>query len=344
MNHFAVRENHRTDNLGDRLITSNMVSTLARYGQVRAWNPALFLDRLEEYRPFVHSSRNKRILAALSGKGHYLIDAPGGFGEVQPAATAAGKRGRQLTDSIKRLILPRKIALGFSITIKPDDPRYDDYDCIGVRDHKSLASLKSRHLGKALYFPDWAFFSPLTAASGERTKGLALSFRQYNPDHKSDLSADELTPVIETLAQHFGRPAFFHQVDEDEAFVASLSAGLSLPHDRSSRPLGPDSYEEFYRNTRVVASNRLHCLLFAAVNGALPIALVSEGHAKITSLFETLKWTDLIVPVGPDSASSIAKIVARREELAGMVARTCNEQRSLGESILTSKFGTPIRP
>jgi|GEM_PF-4523995 Polysaccharide pyruvyl transferase. len=319
-----------------------MVSALARYGKVGAYSPEFFALPIERYDPWIHSSRRHRLLARLRGGHHYLVNSTGGWGpivrceKVETDAPAIVSRN-PLQSVWRKWLDPRRIVLGFSVNISPDDSRFDKYYWIGARDNTSLESLQRRGLNQATYFPDWAFFDPLVKNSSGQRHGVAASFRTRNPDQSRRLSTTDLHESLRQLRHHFGEITFFHQVTEDADFEAQLHLETPKSNHRS-RALDIDSYQQFYRRFPVVASNRLHCLLFGAMNGALPIALVDPGHTKIVSLYRTLRWHDLLVFLDDRGPDALANIVRNFDSLSRMVAQTCATQRQVGEALLASRF------
>ncbi len=201
-----------------------------------------------------------------------------------------------------------------------------------------MASLRARGLKQAGYFPDWAFFDPYHVSEDHSVPSVAISLRRSGPDHPGELSSSVLGSPLDALARRFGTVCFFHQVAEDAAFSTTLHQVFPQTslHDH---PLSAETYQSFYRRHPVVASNRLHCLLFGAMNGALPVALVPDATGKIVSLYATLRWEELIVRLDQDAPQQIEKIATNRSRLARMVEASCRNQRRQGDRELAAHFG-----
>jgi hypothetical protein len=175
---------------------------------------------------------------------------------------------------------------------------------------------------------------------------VLLSFRRAVPDDRyapggGDLLRSRVPALVDGL-HTAGQPcAFVWQVDEDEALNTELAARCATgPATRIADPSD-------YAGAGLVLSNRLHVLLVAAAQGALPVALVWTGHRKVRDLYETVGWDDLVLDLdGPgDLPGRLAEILTTREAARARVAATFADagrlvRRRLAEMVASATGAT----
>ena len=130
----------------------------------------------------------------------------------------------------------------------------------------------------------------------------------------------------------------FHQVHQDEEPVARLCEEHGLR--RAASMLTLSSHQHFYQDQDVVVSNRLHCLLLGACYGAVPVALTTDAHSKVVSLFRTVGWDSLILHADDERCvERFHEIRRESRHLRDLVRTTFARQRTLGHDVLRREFG-----
>jgi hypothetical protein len=132
-----------------------------------------------------------------------------------------------------------------------------------------------------------------------RTKRVVICLRPDIPevadlDATSDLTRMRVAEILDRLDPKV-EVVFSFQVDRDGDYVKSL---YEVHKDRPNTRFEPEcqtaeSAFELYRETSVILSNRLHCLLYGLTVGAAPVALTDwEQHTKIRYAWKDFEISD----------------------------------------------------
>lgn len=290
MNLFLVENNNRDDNLGDQLISRELARFLSNFGKVRILGQPKAYHCAKAACTRLIYNKLWRFVTSLLGLRIFQVFPAGGWGKPKSESPALTRSGwRRLLQS---RIHFRKIVLGANIYIDPAFTGLDDFKLLGVRDQRSLDSLRQRPHLNATFFPDLAVLDEsIPQANITRHLHTAVSFRNATPEGVA-FDPQGLAAFFQAFAlaapqcAHFN---FFHQVAEDATFAKQLSlltAGATL----HTPKLELQSYQAFYQQQAFCISNRLHCLLLAAANGCIPIALTSPKHLKLADCLSAMGW------------------------------------------------------
>ncbi|KQR23428.1 hypothetical protein ASF76_09585 [Microbacterium sp. Leaf151] len=193
-----------------------------------------------------------------------------------------------------------------------------------------------RMLGIGEVSPDWAFALGADAETLRDTAHerplLAISVRQGLKHAARERPDDRWVTTVRTLAEDLGlRPVVVAQIERDGTLAEDLADRLGceaitwLDHSHARQE---QRLRETYRNSAAVVSDRLHAVVIAATEGAVPIAL-STGPLDKTS--RTLEGAGIVgTSVDRDLrdleavAATVRSALARREEIVEAVihART----------------------
>lgn len=145
-----------------------------------------------------------------------------------------------------------------------------------ARDHASVAALRSPVVKFA---PDVAFDLQVSPSVVPVTRPLAaLSFRREGGPR-----VDDLKHLVEELESRGLQPILVSQVRRDDSVHAELAAAAGCDavlwgaHSHGDQL---DRVHEIYSRSKVVVSNRLHALIFGAVNGASPLPYGGNDMSK----------------------------------------------------------------
>lgn len=345
---FLVENNDRDDNLGDQIISRDLCELLSKFGDVYITGKPKAYHTANAAHFDLANSLWLRIRGALFGQRYYRVFPAGGWGRMRVSnRVLMSHRGilQKLRSRLKKRVEVRDILLGVSVEITADNSCFDDYFLVGARDQRTLANLGLRGQVKKCYFPDLSFFGPCRAGINQpRPNNWAISFRENSPEVTEDLGLDISTQAImQVLSQlEDSTAAFYYQVEEDKItnqVLASAHQSATFRHEK----LTLADYLEFYQQARFVASNRLHCLLLGAINGAVPIAMVRNTHWKVAEFFRTVGWDDLLISI--DDPSRMVRVLQGISEnfqhYVRLVDDTCQQQRELGFQLLASAVGSP---
>jgi hypothetical protein len=353
---FLIENNNRDDNLGDQVISRDLCTLLSRFGNVYiSGSPKPYHDVKQI--PFdISRSLLRRTLSALIGHRYYRVFPAGGWGQIRNSHQIRNSQqstgsSRRICSRVRRFLKKkvelRDMALGVSLEIHPQASCLDNYFLVGVRDNHSLQSISARRDVNGRYFPDLSFFGPCNPVANQpRQNNWAVSFRTKSPDLNGDLAIDACVRAINEAqaVSDETNVLFYFQVNEDKDSNRHLSGGCKKSVFLENK-LTLETYQSFYQQTKVVVSNRLHCLLLGAINGAVPVAMVREAHWKVVEFFRTVGWHDLLVLIDspPSMAEKLHRISTDYIHYRDFVQRTCEDQRALGIQLLTSLIGPQKR-
>lgn len=209
----------------------------------------------------------------------------------------------------------------------------------------------SRHLmGIGTVTPDWAFALGADAETLRDAEAprplLALSVRQGLSHAARERPDDAWVETVRDLAATLGlRPVVVAQIERDGDLARDLAARLDCDavtwldddHARQEARL-----RETYRRSALVLSDRLHAVVIAATEGAVPVALSSGPMDKTTrtlagagidrtSVPRDLRDRDAALAVMTDALDRrpeiIEAVIAARTRLAELTARIAAEVR-----------------
>jgi hypothetical protein len=259
----------------------------------------------------------------------------------------------RLKSILERWLNEGSIAMGMSVLPGSSQSWSRGLAWIGVRDTASIDTLVESGCTRVAYFPDLALLQEVSPSdfSGRVGNGLAFSFRRAFPesgdmDGYDDWLREALGRFIRSLPGEVRKQSvFFHQVDEDASFVAELALENSVRF--KDEPLHITTYKDFYREFDLVVSNRLHCLLFGAACGAVPVALTDQRHTKLVSLFNGLGWGNLLILRNGEASetSRFREILAGGQGIRPNLASALERQRDIAQAaipvMLDSLSGRP---
>jgi polysaccharide pyruvyl transferase WcaK-like protein len=134
--------------------------------------------------------------------------------------------------------------------------------------------------------PDWAFALGATGTPAERTH-LAVSLR-FDRERPSA----EWTRAVSDLAARLGlRLITVAQVERDAPLaeeLAELWRCESLPWISDRHSVQESAVRDVYARSAVVISDRLHALIIAATEGAVPLGWTTQQSTKISQHFDAV--------------------------------------------------------
>ncbi|QIG38542.1 polysaccharide pyruvyl transferase family protein [Microbacterium sp. 4R-513] len=204
-------------------------------------------------------------------------------------------------------------------------------DMVSWRDEKSRDMM-----GFGAVTPDWAFAlgSPddfLRDPDHPRPR-LAIAFRQGLSHMARDKPSDEWVATVRRTADRLGlEPIVVAQIERDGPLAIELADRLgceALPWLDDNHARQEERLRAAYRESALVLSDRLHAVVIAATEGAVPIALQTGPMDKVTRTLEGAGIRRTSVPRElPDEAAvqvTLDDALARRPEImeAVVAART----------------------
>lgn len=330
---FFMIPTNRPDNLGDVVITENISNLLRALGfdvVDLGKLPRRDVSRLANLRVRTFLKFTEWARWARGGTVFVVLPPGGEIPENPKAPTSAEPRSvRSVIKQWLRKLSPPKVrfCVGRSFCIDNKEIPIKGLDWIGARDNASVKCASLRSPGRVTYFPDMALFTDTEDKPySSRNVAIAASFRERPNSRKEHEFA--LIELAEIYAN--GTRKLFHQVTEDASYCEALGSVSMWPVERQQ--LTTMNFLSFYGATKVVISNRLHCLLFAAACGAVPVALVSSADSKICDLFETLGWQELLVSCkrGKSIGEQVRCISENVTHLRAFISNTITSQREIG--------------
>ena len=199
-------------------------------------------------------------------------------------------------------------------------------DMVSWRDEKSRDMM-----GFGTVTPDWAF--ALGSADDllgdvERPRPLlAIAFRQSLSHMSRDKPDDEWVAKVRRLAERLGlEPVVVAQIERDGPLAVELAERLgcgALPWLDDNHARQEERLREVYRDSALVLSDRLHAVVIAATEGAVPIALSAGPMDKVSRTLEGagIHATSVRRDLGdePAFAATVDDALARRAEIMDAV-------------------------
>lgn len=340
-------------NTGDLLITKYQIEEYAKYGEVYVdchgmpdnfcqvifdSNSKNIKDFEKEYGYSYRSINVLKVLYTLN-KEHFTHFCG------NPGPKVSLKRPlMKLLFKLSGAILPelilnshiKKFAIGVDVKYAQNNAfsrlnhwYFSRYDVIGLRSMTNYYSIR-QSFKNVKYVPDMAFLYPFlnTNTFSDEKKRIAFSFRKV--DNRDALVKDLLGITRAATAKGFSMEVIY-QVEEDKPFCEQILQKIKC---QSISPVirQIDFYSlDVYRNYDLVVSNRLHVLLMAAMNGALPYALISHDNKenKIKDLFDTAFSNSLVNYIEKYENEAFDTVIDHLMEMKTVLIQDVNKQRQL---------------
>ncbi|MBF4463513.1 MULTISPECIES: polysaccharide pyruvyl transferase family protein [unclassified Rathayibacter] len=190
---------------------------------------------------------------------------------------------------------------------------------VAWRDIESAAAFR---IGEVM--PDWGF-APASTAEGMPRKTLVLSYR----GDRDILSSATLDGVRHFAEKKELSIVVVTQVGRDETRTRELAEALGgvaagWP-EGITHAVQEERLREIYRGAAAVFSDRLHVLIVAATEGAVPVNVVDEPDRKVARHFDAIGYRNITVLGSGRAAGEIAdvldaQLVRRGELLAALAA------------------------
>ncbi|MFF7682022.1 hypothetical protein ACFZA2_04600 [Microbacterium sp. NPDC007973] len=208
---------------------------------------------------------------------------------------------------------------------------------VAWRDADTYATFR---LGEVM--PDWGFAERGSTESEGRDL-LVLSYRSDKP---------VLTPALVSAVREAARSrglgiAVVTQVGRDSPRSQELAAALDAElvdwsdgrtHGEQERLL-----RDVYRRSALVLSDRLHVLIVAMTEGAVPLALSMGPNYKVGRHFEAIGYSGVSVPVADADAASVDAVVAaaleRRPEAERLLAAAVRRIDDVAQGAMGAPLG-----
>ena len=305
-------------NIGDLLITKYQIDEYAKYGEVYvdchgmpdSFCQVVFNTESSNIRDFEKeygcSYRSASIIKVLYmlNKDHFthFCGSPG-------PKVSLGRPFRKMLFKLSGALIPelflssriKMFAIGVDVKYDLNSAfsrlnhwYFNRFDVIGLRSKTNYYSLKNS-FNNVRYVPDMAFLYPYfdTKTYCKINHRIAFSFRKI-ADNGNLVKA--ISEMIKIVVENGFRIDIIYQVDEDKSFCEQILQEIKC---QNVSPVIKqiDFYSlNVYKQYDVVVSNRLHVLLMAAMNGAIPYALISHDSKenKIEYMFDTVFSSQLI--------------------------------------------------
>lgn len=192
------------------------------------------------------------------------------------------------------------------------------------RDHRTAA-----YMGTGAPMPDLAFGEGATdvdiaafADDADRRDVLVVSLRSDDPEPPYPTQA--WIDGVRTFAERHGLSIWaVTQVHVDDSRSHRLAADLGGQVVNWPALSGHDVQEErlraLYRRTLIALSDRLHVVIAAFTEGAVPVGSVADGSDKIDRHFATIGIDDVTIGSEPDDPAQVVEaleaLAARRQEM-----------------------------
>lgn len=354
-------------NVGDLLITKYQIEEYAKYGEVYVdchGMPDSFCRVIfdtqstniknfeKEYGLSYRSSKILKVLYTIN-KDHFthFCSSPGPKMSLKLSL-------KTLLFKLMGAIIPelmlnkriKKLAIGVDVKYENNNILsqlnhwyFNRYDLIGLRSKNNYYSLEQT-FKNVRYVPDMAFLYPHFDAKlyQHANKKIAFSFRKIT-EYKSLVKA--LFEMIRTATENELHVDLIYQVDEDKTFCEHLLRmldGTSI--NPCIRRICFDNLN-IYQQYDMVISNRLHVLLMAAMNGAVPYALISHDSKenKIKEIFESVFSSNFVNYIDEFEKDNFGNIVYNIEDLKSELLDDIIKQRQLCVKSFENLFQSNVK-
>jgi polysaccharide pyruvyl transferase WcaK-like protein len=197
---------------------------------------------------------------------------------------------------------------------------------VTVRDGTSRARLAAAGVTLPIV-PDLAFGLPTNAHAGGRR--AVFAFRETEGVSTDDLVARLARLVAQVRAAGL-EPVLFWQVARDAALARTLAERLAIPNLNADdrRPTYAQA-AAVYAGAAAMFSNRLHSLLVAAAQGALPFATLHPAEIKVRGVFDHAGLTHLVSSTPEEDADTFVRASADMDAQRTRVAEAFARERAL---------------
>ncbi|WP_347302930.1 polysaccharide pyruvyl transferase family protein [Croceibacterium sp. TMG7-5b_MA50] len=312
------------DNIGDIVLRRQYLQTAASYGSLHLFageHSAAYLESLQFPDAKYYSSHRlwwSAMLSAAKQGPVLLFDKPG---ELQTSWRSVRS---QLKSHLRRRLLTRRggrtVLLGVGLRHSLPLLRrialraaFSDYLLIGWRDVRS-----HKELGVGQVMPDWAFAEEATNESEGDRNLLIVSMRGDRPSP----SARWFNLLGEFAQRHGLQVQVVTQVGRDETRSGEIAARLGvapMPWMTGDYAAQERALRTLYQRARLVVSDRMHVLIVAANEGAVPLCLTDWPEEKIERHFQAIGFEDVssVLPSTDDAAARLLdQQITRTEELS----------------------------
>ena len=191
-----------------------------------------------------------------------------------------------------------------------------------VRDSLSLQYCRNAGISKCRLAPDlsWAYVADSPSTISKRY--IIFSLRNFASKENQFEYATHLTKVVVALIDSILRKnpkqqiLFTYQVNKDFPFMQQLYEACKDYHTNItlvSDLITLENAQEYYGNSSLVFSNRLHILLLAYKYHALTVGLTDIAeHVKIKGIFEDARLANHLIDIN----QTFAKIETNYEKLS----------------------------
>ncbi|MEU1971728.1 polysaccharide pyruvyl transferase family protein [Microbacterium sp. NPDC019599] len=208
-------------------------------------------------------------------------------------------------------------------------------------------SMSREIMGFGKVTPDWAFAlgSPdelLLDADRPRPR-LAIAYRQGLSHAPREKPTAEWVQTISWVAEQLGlEPIVVAQIERDGPLAKELAdqlgcEALTWLDDNHARQ--EERLRAVYRESAVILSDRLHAVVIAATEGAVPIALSAGPLDKVTRTLEGAGITGTSIPRGLSDRDEVLAAVqgalGRRPEIMAAIAETRSQLAALTDRLRT---------
>ena len=179
----------------------------------------------------------------------------------------------------------------------------------------------ARYLGRGSVIPDLGFGEGTGQTQDVDRDVLVVSMRE-DRNHLDQPSAELIAAIRDFARAHDLEIWTATQVQRDDARSAALGAALgakALRWDGSSHDVQEEALRALYRRSAAAVSDRLHVLIAATTEGAVPIAALTGPSTKIARHFAAAGVHDVSVYSAGLDAEEITErmeeILARRDSI-----------------------------
>ena len=135
--------------------------------------------------------------------------------------------------------------------------------------------------------------------------------------------------------------------DEKSASLAQALGGTVVGWDGTEHSLQEERLREIYRHTAIVVSDRLHVLISAFTEGAVPAALQVDESTKIARHFEAAEISDVTFDIRNSTVSGsvdfLQRTLARRTDLFARLLKARANLVTVNEAMSDELLGDGAR-
>ncbi|HDH7845987.1 TPA: polysaccharide pyruvyl transferase family protein [Raoultella ornithinolytica] len=330
---FLYRPQTQYENLGDALISKNLLDILSTQGNVYIDDrgvPSNYIDIICNKSCLKHVNYNANFALLpfklrLKGEGVTFVFKPGHFfGNTKSLGGWLRIMFLICYFSCLKVIGVEFMRTGVSIgPLKSGYKFYERFlnkisSFTGVRENKSIEYLTENGISKNIHrVKDLAFWSFNNKRSTQTRRLIAFSFRSFGEgidDEMVHRISDALKNVYEIYKKKNVKYDFISvtQVQRDVDFNGKIKDQLVKKIGEAAvndyyYEITKESFEtliSLYKDTALIFSNRLHALLFAFESGALPIAMGNEKqNFKVKFVLEDTKLVGNFIDITTDDYS-----------------------------------------